>query len=251
MLAMVLDRTHAVLLDGDRLPRIDDDGRGRPLLAVESWFAARGVTLPAPAGSRPAADGGRDLVFVTARLDAPAGMAWVPLAAAATDDVLWRLYVERVLGGWEPPTRDVDVWSFGDQPEMASRLAHLVACGDKRVTMGWVEAAKASGTPLARTGGVSVVTDAFGYPRLVLRTTRVDERPFDAIDAALAADEGEGDLSHADWREGHVAYFTREAARHRLAFADDAIISVETFEVLHVVGAAAPGAGTPARTAGA
>ena len=239
MLALVLDRTHAVLLDGGRLPDVADDGAGRPLRAVTAWFAARGVALPAPAGSRPAAGGGRDLVFIVERVAPPAGMAWRPRReAAAGDDAQWSLYVERVLGGWEPPTRAVDVWSFGDGPEMAARLAHLVACGDKRVTMAWVEAARADGTPLAVTGGVSVVTDGFGYPRLALRSTTVDERRFRDVPTADAAGEGEGDLTRADWHEGHLAYFTGEAARHALTFTDDATISIERFEVLHVIGRA-------------
>ena len=44
--------------------------------------------------------------------------------------------------------------------------------------------------------------------------------------------------THADWREGHIAYFTREAERHGLVFDNRALISVERFEVLHVVGRA-------------
>jgi uncharacterized protein YhfF len=106
--------------------------------------------------------------------------------------------------------------------------------------MGWVDGATASGTPLARVGGISVVTDGFGYPRVVLRSTRVDELAVRAIGAEAAAGEGEGDLSHADWRDGHVAYFTGEAVQYGLTFTDDAVISVETFEVLHVVGRADP-----------
>jgi uncharacterized protein YhfF len=166
-------------------------------------------------------------------------MTWMPLRdAAATDDTLWNLYVELVLGGWSPPTRAVDVWSFGNRPEMAATLVHLVACGAKRVTMGWIAAAHKDGTPLAIEDGISVVTDGFGYPRVVLRSAEVREVPFGDIDAATAAGEGEGDLSHADWREGHLEYFTKEAAQHGLAFDDRALISVERFEVLHVVGRA-------------
>lgn len=241
MLALVLDRTHAVLLDADgRPPRCPHDGGPRPLRTLAAWFAARGLTLPAPAGSRPSADGGRDLVFVVDRTPAPAGMTWRPLREVSGDDELWALYVERVLGGWAPPTRAIDVWSFGDAPEMAALLVHLVACGDKRATVGWVDGARASGTPLAQVGGVSVVTDGYGYPRVVIRSAEVREVPFHTIDAATAAGEGEGDLSHDDWREGHVAYFTREGLAYGLTFTADALISVERFEVLHVVGRADP-----------
>ena len=238
MLALVLDRTHSVLLDGDRLPDVPLDGT-RPLQSLSTALGARGLEVPAPAGSRARADGrGRDFAFVIDRVDAPAPMAWRPLRDAAADDALWHLYVELMLGGWTPPTRALDVWSFGDLPEMAAKLVHLVACGAKRVTMGWVDAAKRDGTPLAYEGGVSVVTDGFGYPRVVLRSVEVREVPFGQIDAASAAGEGEGDLTYEDWRDGHVEYFTREASKLALAFDENALISVERFEVLHVVGRA-------------
>ena len=83
-----------------------------------------------------------------------------------------------------------------------------------------------------------MVTDAFDYPRRIMRTARVDDVAFDTVDAASAAGEGEGDLSHGDWREAQVAYFTREAARYGLTFTDASRISVERFEVLDVVGRA-------------
>lgn len=236
MLALILNRTHACLLDRGRVPDVAFEG-GRPLRAVEAHLAAHGVTLPAPAGSRARGDGrGRDFVFVTERFAAPAGMDWRPLREA--DDDVWGLYVHCMLGGWEPPVRSVDVWSFGNEPEMASRLAHLVACGEKRVTVAWIAASERSGTPLAYEGGVSVVTDGLGYPRLVVRTAAVREEAFGDIDAATAAAEGEGDLSHEDWREAHEVYFAGEAGRLGLSFDERALISVERFEVLHVVGRA-------------
>lgn len=237
MRALVLDRTHAVLCDGDALPSVAVDGP-RPLLTLSAALAARGVTLPSPAGSRARPDGGRDFAFVVDRsATAPAsGLCWRPLREVSADDGLWELYVALMLGGFAPPTRTVDVWSFGDRPEMAAKLVHLVACGEKRVTMGWIEAARREGTPLAYEGGVSVVTDGHGYPRVVVRSTEVRELPFSEIDAATAAGEGEGDLTHGDWRDGHVAYFTEEGARLGLAFDEHALISVERFEVLHVVG---------------
>jgi uncharacterized protein YhfF len=222
-----------VLLERAGLPQHSEVAE-RPLLALKTALAARGVTLPAPAGSRPCGDG-RDFLFIVERSPAPPGMAWHPLREV-TDDGVWSLYSALVLGGYTPPTRAIDVWSFGDRPEMASQLAHLVMCGEKRVTMGWVDAAEKDGTPLPLVGGVSVVTDAFGYPRCVLRSAEVKLVPFGEVDAASAAGEGEGDLTRADWHEGHTAYFQGEAARNGLVFDDTAVIAIERFEVLHIVG---------------
>lgn len=236
MLALVLDRSHAVLLDGDHVIDVAAS-TARPLVDVQTSLALRGVTVRSPAGSRAHADGaGRDFVFIVERFAAPAGMTWRPLRELAASDAIWELYGVLVLGGWQPPTRELDVWAFGNEPEMAAKLVHLVTCGTKRVTMGWVEAAERDGSPLAYEGGVSVVTDGYGYPRCVLRSVEVRVVPFAEVDEASAAGEGEGDLTHADWREAHVAYFSGEAAQLGLVFDDRARISVERFEVLHVVG---------------
>ena len=101
-----------------------------------------------------------------------------------------------------------------------------------------IEASKRDGTPLPYLGGVSVVTDGFGYPRVVLRTSEVREVPFGEVDAASAAGEGEGDLTRADWHESHTRYFTNEAGTLGLSFDERAIIAIERFEVVHIVGRA-------------
>lgn len=75
------------------------------VVAIAARDAALWIALPAPAGSRPC-DDGRDFLFLVDPVAAPPGMAWSALRdAAATDDTLWALYVELLLGGWTPPTR--------------------------------------------------------------------------------------------------------------------------------------------------
>ncbi len=231
MRALLLDRTHHVLVTDRGIPEIAVESP-RFIKTVEAHFAGLGITLPYAAGSRPSTNGGRDFAFVIDRVPAPAGHTWKPLREVSGDDALWSIYVALMLGGYEPPVRTVDVWSFGDKPEMAAQLAHLVVHGQKRATMGWVDAAQKEGTPLAYLNGVSVVTDGFGYPRCVLRSTDVREHAFRDVPEASAAAEAEGDHTYEDWREGHTAYFTREAARLGLSFDDNARISVEHFEVL-------------------
>lgn len=163
MLALILDRVHAFVDPVlDVAASVD-----RPLVAVRAALPG----LPAPAGSRACA-GGRDFAFVVDRTAMPA-TAWRPIRECS--EPVWQLYVELMLGGYEPPTRAVDVWSFGSGPEMTSQLAHLVTCGAKRVTMGWNAAAARSGTPIAYEGGISIVTDGFGYPRAVLRTRELEQ----------------------------------------------------------------------------
>src|SRR5258708_3720777 len=139
MLALILDRSHAVLVADNRLPDVAVSGP-RPLLALKAELAARGIELGSPAGSVARPDSGRDFLFIGERLEASAGFAWRAIRDVSGDDEIWNLYCLLVLGGWQPPTRTIDVWAFGGKhPEMASQLAHLVVCGAKRVTMGWID----------------------------------------------------------------------------------------------------------------
>jgi uncharacterized protein YhfF len=262
--ALILTPGHGVVLmrrpeaaaQAWQLPQVPcaaDDTRLMERLAG-GLRAELGVELGSPCGSRVPPDrlGPREFVFLL-----PAGVE--PRVGSALDhevrvfalrdaleacrltgeDVpLWSLYVDRMLGGFEPGTRDLDVFAFGNSPRMAVNLAHLVTCGDKRVTFGWLRAAQHEKTTVPWPGLISLVTDHLGYPRCVIETLEVTTSRFQDVPAALAADEAEGDLSYADWREGHIAYFEREAARLRLAWSEDELVMAERFRVLHVIGRA-------------
>src|SRR5690606_13921989 len=158
---------------------------------------------------------------------------WAPLAEAASDDWLWSLYVDRMLGGWEPPTRELTIFAFGSGAEMASRLSHLVTCGAKRGTATWFPPGDTDAPP--RPGLISIVTDAFGHPRCAIRTDSVEWVRFDAMPAELAALEGEGDLTLASRREGHLEFCSAEAEPLGLAFTGAEEIVFERFSVLHII----------------
>jgi uncharacterized protein YhfF len=48
----------------------------------------------------------------------------------------------------------------------------------------------------------------------------------------FAFDEGEGDQTLADWRDGHWTYFTKEAAENELEFTEKSLIACERFNLL-------------------
>src|ERR1700722_17585265 len=124
---LVLDSAHRVLLlraldDTWHAPATGVRGGGRPLAAC--CGCARGrfeIDLPYPCGARPERDPS-EFAFVldpAVRVDA-AETSWVPLRDLATmtrdADALWSLYVETMLGGWEPPAhagRAIVVFAFG------------------------------------------------------------------------------------------------------------------------------------------
>ena len=111
-----------------------------------------------------------------------------------------------------PPGR-VRVDGYGDSPELSQALLALIRSGRKRAGTSLLWAIEAEGEPMPQEGDIEIVVDHAGEPVLVTRLTRVQVMPFDQVDAAYAAIEGEGDGSLAYWQEGHWAFFTRECRR--------------------------------------
>ncbi len=208
----------------------------RPLAAMqEAAQRELGIELGGPLGIAGASSEAPELLFLVPH----AVSGWEPLRVwGPANDRGFSLYVTSMLGGWEPPTRALDVFYFGDGPELAAKLAHLVVKGVKRGTTGWVDAAERDGSPIPRVGTVSIVTDGFGYPQCAILTERVEQRRFSDIGAEQAWVEGEGDRTLEDWRTGHLAYFHREAAQLGLTFTDEARVFFEHFRVLAVLGCA-------------
>lgn len=238
--ALVLDRRHRVLCDADgAAPKAPVAWPERPLVALRAFAAERlGLALGSPAGTCVPKDarGPRDFVFMIDTVAPPSGFAWRPLAEATANDWVWCTYVELMLGGWEPPSRELDVFAFGGGGELASRLVHLVTCGSKRATAMWLRALEANGQTRPVPGMISIVTDAHGFPRCVIRTEETIELPFGQVNAELAALEGESDLTLESWRDDHRWYFGGEAEKYALSFDDNAPILMERFRVLHVIG---------------
>jgi len=133
--------------------------------------------------------------------------------------------------GETPPTAVAPpVWSFGDTPQLADELVALVLDGTKTATTELVASYRAAGEPLPAVGDLSIVADGSGMPRALLRTTRVDVVPFDAVTAEHARLEGEGDGTLATWRAEHERHFRRTMPEGQ--FAADAPVVCERFTVL-------------------
>lgn len=102
----------------------------------------------------------------------------------------------------------IESFSFGDNPAMADELLDLVLAGKKTATC-WPAAHGLKGSA---PGARYVVLDSRQQPRAVIESVELAKRRFDMVDAAFAAEEGEGDLSHAHWAAVHKECFTREGA---------------------------------------
>ncbi len=115
---------------------------------------------------------------------------------------------------------------FGDSPEMSDQLLALVMEGKKRATC-WSAAEGEKGTVV---GSCWVALDGKGRPRAVLETIELAQKQFDQVNADFAADEGEGDLSLAYWRDAHRDFFSRNGG-----FTPDMLLWCERFEMIEVL----------------
>jgi uncharacterized protein YhfF len=136
------------------------------------------------------------------------------------------------------PTADHQVWHFGDSERLARDLADLVLRGPKRATAGLLWDAELDPTMMPVQGGYSLVTDLAGAPLLVIRTTQVEIRPYDKVDADFAAAEGEGDGSLDCWRAAHWSYFSRRCEALGRAPSNDMPVILERFALIYPVGQA-------------
>lgn len=156
-------------------------------------------------------------------------------AKDARVDRFWRSFCAQVRLAPDTPYQ---AWHFGDSPHLAHELVELVLHGPKRATasLAGFNDDRPDLRPVAN--GYSVVTEHDGTPRAVIRTTRLERRPFRAVDAAFAWDEGEGDRTLPDWQDGHRRYFTRELAALGRAFDEGMAVDLERFELLYPFDAA-------------
>lgn len=118
--------------------------------------------------------------------------------------------------------------SFGSDAETADELGRLVRDGQKRATTSLLSSYEEDDEPLPAVGNLSIVLDGHGTPLCVIRTTRVEVRPFGLVDEAFAWVEGEGDRSLASWRDAHVRFF----ASLGQPVSDDTLVVLDTFELL-------------------
>lgn len=130
------------------------------------------------------------------------------------------------------PETPYQVWFFGNSQQMAKELAELVVSGKKTATASLVEFNEKHPEVAPIDEGYSVVTDFNGNPLCVIQTTEIRHLPFMQVDAEFAFDEGEGDQTLEDWREGHWAYFTKEAAENGLEFNKKSLVCCERFRFL-------------------
>lgn len=122
---------------------------------------------------------------------------------------------------------------WGDGPELADELGHLIADGSKTATCSALWEWEAEGNPIPHVGMMTIVLDGAGNPLCVMETTEVEIRPYNEVDAQFAYDEGEGDRSLESWRTGHWRYFSRTLAKIGRDPTEDMPLVCERFKTIY------------------
>ena len=151
--------------------------------------------------------------------------------AAAT---FWQRYVGTLPA--EHPHRGTkpDAFSFGDSPALADELGALVKAGLKRATASLPVEFTSLGIPLPAAGDVSIVLRADGVPVAIIELVEIRQVPFQTVDAAFAADEGEGDGSLGWWQAAHRRYFGRVSAKLGAQFDEMTPVICQRFRLVWV-----------------
>ena len=128
--------------------------------------------------------------------------------------------------------RHVSADYFCADEHNANFCASLVVAGRKRATCSLAYWYLEKGERMPEQGDLLVVTDWSGLPKVLVEIVSVTLCPFDEVDAAFAAEEGEGDGSQAWWREAHKAFFEREMKAEGREFDEHATLVLERFRVV-------------------
>jgi uncharacterized protein YhfF len=124
------------------------------------------------------------------------------------------------------------VWFFHNNQAGSVELADLVLQGKKTATASLVTVNELMPEIAPINNGFSVVTDFNGSPLCVIQTTEIRHLPFDEVDAQFAFDEGEGNQTLENWRNGHWKYFTRESQELDIEFNEKSLVACERFRLL-------------------
>lgn len=123
---------------------------------------------------------------------------------------------------------------FCNNEEDARKLAELVVSGKKRATASCAWVFEHENERIPEAGDICIITDFFGEPKCVVKTTRVDVVRFGEVTAEHAATEGEGDLSLEFWRRAHKWFFTMECEAIGREFNEEMPVVCERFEVVYI-----------------
>lgn len=128
--------------------------------------------------------------------------------------------------------QQIRVRRFGDTESMTAQLNDLILAGEKTVTASSPWLVEADVSRQAFESGYSVMLDAAGAPRAVLRTTRLRNLRFEEVTSEDARREGPTVRTQQAWRRVHQAFFARTLSPIGKAWSPQMPVTLEEFEVV-------------------
>lgn len=119
---------------------------------------------------------------------------------------------------------------FGTPGVSRIQLTDLVLHGNKRATAAMLKEYEDENEEIEHVGELLALINNEGDHVATLRVTRVDVSAFKDVPDEFALAENEGDLSAADFRASHLAYWTRVGER-----IDDSTPIVQVYFDLHEI----------------
>ncbi len=147
-------------------------------------------------------------------------------------DVLWRKFLIE-----NPNNRTKGTplsFYFCDNKKDANECAELVVKGIKQATATSLWWYKKNNEQLPKVGDQYIVTDWNGNAKAIIKTTKIEQVPYNKITPEFAKIEGEGDKSLDYWKRVHEAYYKREMEPHGDKFDENMIIVCEYFKTIYL-----------------
>jgi uncharacterized protein YhfF len=119
---------------------------------------------------------------------------------------------------------------------LRDRLLDAIQSGLKTSTSSLLREYEVGDEPLPTVGVRGAAIDSAGEPVFVVETTAVEVVRLCDVPLSHTLSEGEGYLTVADWRAGHVRFWTSDAMRTELGtdfeLNDDSLVVLEQFLVV-------------------
>jgi uncharacterized protein YhfF len=131
---------------------------------------------------------------------------------------------------------DLPIVEFASPGPLRDRLLGAIESRVKTATSSLLREYEMSAESLPRAGLRSVVVDSAGRGRFVIETTTVELVPLGEVTLAHAIAEGEGYVSVAEWRDGHVRFWNSDPVRAEIGpdhvIDDQSVVVLETVRIV-------------------
>ena len=124
-------------------------------------------------------------------------------------EAFWQRYLSTLSEEEQKNALAYVVDQFADTPEAATKVGKLVRDGVKTTTSSLVWGLEHIGQPLPKVGNIELIVDGNGEPLCIIELTKVEIKPFNAVDEQFAYDYGEGERTQSYWLRDNWEYLSR------------------------------------------